>query len=390
MNTENTTQGITVITPAEIQSASQILAKTKGWVAGYSKKRDELLILANAEGVKLTAETDQKINDFLAGIKKAAAAAEDARKPFTQRIQEIVKLYTAEESKLKNDLATELQAKRNASVAAYAKEEAEKRAAEQLLLDKEKERATKFAEAEAAFRTAYATMLSCDKAELLAAFEGSGEETIDAVEQLLSGVTGNLEQERWDQVNVTLSSGLVANEMPDIVIKAKEGKFEKIAPHYKSEITGYANHLLSLIPSRREEIAQGKASAAAEELRKQQDELEEKQKAESEAKALEQTSKAVADAVLTVQIQQADRQFSAPKAQAVESYSITITERAGWAEIFKFFLTHSDEQDLGKMKLDSMRLFAEKYAKANGVKIESEFIQYEAKYKAINKSRKAA
>ncbi|MGO4699639.1 hypothetical protein AB4Z50_36175, partial [Paenibacillus sp. 2TAB26] len=83
-----------------------------------------LKLQAEKEGVKLTPATDQAINDYLASLKKAATKAEDDRKPFTSKLNEIIKMFTAEETKLKVDLVTELQTARNNSVAAYKKEEA--------------------------------------------------------------------------------------------------------------------------------------------------------------------------------------------------------------------------------------------------------------------------
>jgi hypothetical protein len=92
---------LAIITPEEIQSASSVLATTKGWVAAYQKKETNLLALAEKDGVKLTPETDQAINDFLASLKKASAKAEADRKPFTQKINAVVKLFTTEEALLK-------------------------------------------------------------------------------------------------------------------------------------------------------------------------------------------------------------------------------------------------------------------------------------------------
>lgn len=389
MSTEN---ALKIVTPDDLQGAERVLVQNQSWVKQYEVKFNKLLDQANKEGVKLTPETDAAINNYLASSRTAVTKMEDQRKPYTQKLDQVVKLFTSEENKLKKDFFAPLQDKRNASVAAYAKEEAEQRKADQLKLDKEKERIAQFASAEEYYRNAYAKILRDDKELLLKAFEGADLGTIEWVQAIFVDVKGNLEPAIWDEVSCDLRSLLLGpEECKKIAEEAKAGKFEKIAPHYKTEIRAYADYLLTLIPTRIQELKDGKDSEAAEKLKIEQVELEKKQAADSAARAQQDVSNKVATAVIDIQVNQASRSFQAPKTQKIESYEINILARDGWAEIFKFYLTHSDEQDLGKIKLDSMKIFAERYAKNPGIKIESSSIQYVEKFKAVVKStRKAA
>lgn len=389
---------LTIIKQEDLQSAGTVLTTTRSWVTTYQKKHDVLKLQAEKEGVKLTPATDQAINDYLASLKKAATKAEDDRKPFTSKLNEIIKMFTAEETKLKVDLVTELQTARNNSVAAYKKEEAAEQAKAQTKLDKEKARIELFAEAETQIRTQYADLLKGDKEKLMDVYENCTLEMYESVLEMLSMVVGTFKQEYWDGIVATLDHNPLDNtkyftleELTTICNSAKECKFEKVAPHYQAEIKAYADHLVTLMPERKLELEAGVTeSAAAATLKSVQEALELKQSQEALARTEQNVQTQVSSVIIDNQIDTAKRLSKVPAAQSIDSYEIIVLDRAGWSEIFKFFITHSDEQDLGKMKLDSMKLFAERKAKSEGLKIESAYIKYEEKYKAVVKSKKAA
>ncbi|HEY1025317.1 MAG TPA: hypothetical protein VGE26_09155 [Sphingobacteriaceae bacterium] len=378
-----------IIGPEDLQGASLVLATNISYVTTYQTKSEKLLEKAQKEGVKLTPETDAEINKFLVSAKTCHKKMEEDRKPFTSKLNEVISLFTAQENKLIKEIYPKLQQVRDASVTAYAKEERERQAEEQRKLDQQKERITLLADAEQQLRNAYADILSADKAMLLSAFESADASTIDEVQSLFETCTPKFTQEQFDDIVLVISSRLISSEEVEVIKqKAKEGKYEKIQPHYVAEIKNYANHLLTLIPGRREEIAKGGESKAAEELRRKEAEALAQQQAISDQRAEQQLSNQIAEAVVDTQIAQAARAANTPNAKAIESYTITVTKREGWAEIFKFYFNYSDEQDLGKIKLDQMKTFAERLAKSQGIKIESDAVHYETKFKAT--ARKAA
>lgn len=380
---------LTIISEEEVKSASAVLATTKSWIAAYQKKEAVLIAQADKEGIKLSVETESAINDFLASLKKATKTANDSRSPFTRRLDEIKGYFTAEENALKA-LETKLQEKRNASVKVYTQEKAEQARKDQLKLDQAKARIELFAEAEAQIRTQYAEILATDKQRLLEAFEEATLENIDILEDVFKADVLPLSNEVWDSINAALNSTLIIDELDEICSKAKEGKFEKVAPHYQAEIKNYADHLLSLIPERKAELEEGKASAAAEELRKEQEAAAQLQAKQSEERQAEQVKTQVGAAVIDVQIEQAHRGLSIPKASAIESYGIEVLEQAGWSEIFKFYTTHCDKDITEKTTMNTMKLFAEAEAKRNGTIIESAYLHYEPKYKAVTRTTKKA
>lgn len=383
---------LTIISPDDLQSADKVLSINKSYVDKYKKKYEVLITKAKAEGVKLTPETDAAINDYLASAKKAVSVMEADRKPWTKKAQDFVALFTTEENKLKADYFNGLQALRDASVKAYAIEEADNRKKEAVKLAIDKAKVELLATAEQQIRNGYAERLRNDKAELLIAYEGISLELIDGLVDILQNAKADFKQEYWDAINANVSHELITPEDCSMIcVKAKEDKFEKVKPHYEAEINAYITHLLSLIPDRRQELEEGKASSDVAEKLKQEQEENAKQQANDSEKATTAAIQANTTAVIVdQQIDQARRSISIPKAQTIEGYNIIIHDRNGWAEIFKLFLTHSDEQDLGKVKMDAMKVFAERIAKSSGIKIESPFIEYEAKYKAVVKSKKAA
>ena len=183
---------------------------------------------------------------------------------------------------------------------------------------------------------------------------------------------------------------MIPDECELLCKQAKEGKLEKVAPHYQSEIKNYAEHLLSLIPERRAELEEGKASAAAEELRKEQEAATQLQAEPSAERRAEQVKSQVGAAVIDVQIEQSHRNLSIPKASAIESYGIEVLAQAGWSEIFKFYSTHCDKDITEKTTMNTMKLFAEAEAKRNGTIIESAYLHYEPKYKVVTRNTKKA
>lgn len=391
---------LTVIKQEDLQSAGQVLATTKTWIVAYEKKRDNLLLLAKRDGEKLTPETDSLINDYLASLKKASAKAEENRKPFTSKLNEVVKLFTTEEAKLKVELATQLQDIRNLSVAAYKKQEAIDKAKEQKKLDIAKAKIELFAEAELQIRTQYAAFLRADKAKLMEVYENCTLEMHDAILEMLNMVVGTFTEEMWSGINALIDNSLIypqmkcltAEEIDLICTDAKVGKYEKVAPHYQTEIKTYADHLCTLMPERKIELEAGVTeSVAATKLKEEQVVVEAKQD-ELAAVCTEQAVKAqLSSVIIDSQISSADRSVGMPKAQSIDSYEIILLDNnLGWSEIFKFYSTYSGSDLEGKIKLESMKLFAERVAKSQGLKIDSPYIKYDEKYKAVTKSKRAA
>jgi hypothetical protein len=384
-----TSNAITVITPIDLQNAGGVLAQNINYVSIYQKKYDVLLAQANKEGVKLTEETDKKINDFLVSAKACVSNMETQRKPYTSKAQEFVKLFTNQENILSQVLAPVLQAKRNASATAYAKEKALLEAKAKLKLAQDTDRINLLADAEQQIRNAYLDILNSDKGELLHAFETADISTIDGVEDLLTGLNPVFSEDIFNQITPVISSNVLDDvELQEIVKKATEGKFDKIKQHYHDDIKQYGEHLLSLIPERRDEIAKGLESATAQELKTQQAENLFQMEQQTDQVVEVQTNQKLSEVITDYKIETSKIESELPKISAIETFNINVLKREGWAEIFKFYFTHSPEVDLGKIKLDQMKAFAEKLAKSQNIKIQSDALEYEVQQKATNRKTK--
>lgn len=379
---------LTVITTKDLQGASLVLEQNKGFVAKYQAKYNLLIAKCEKEGVKLTPETDKAINDFLVSLKTCVDAMDKSRKPFTQKANEFIKLFTNQENILTQSLAPVLQKKRDASVTQYKKDQDELDRKAKIKLEQDKQKITLLADAEQQIRNAYLDILNNDKNELLNAFETADANTIDAVEDLLKNIHPEFEQSTFDSIlPVVTSDILTVDELTEILEKSKEGKFPKVRDHYKTDLEAFVAHLIDLLPDRREEISKGSQSSVVADIKEAQADANLQQEA-IEQQVNEKVSNDIASVVMDHKIDLVQNSAFIPKAAAIESYSIKVIKREGWAEIFKFYFTHSPEQDLGKINGNTMKIFAERMAKAQGLKISADSIEYETKYKATAKKGK--
>lgn len=371
----------------DVESISGTLTRNEEWLSKYEASQAKLIALAEKEGEKLSPETDKKLMEWQVSAKTCAKTMRTDRMVYTSKMDEIKSMFTAVENKLEKELYTPLQIIRDRSAAIYVKEQREAEVAEAIKLKKEQERIALLADANQQVRNACVDILRSDKDELFAAFNGADASSIDGVEQVLEGVDSVFKIDRWNEIAPILSSSLLdAGELENIIVNAKAGKFDAYAPHYKSEIDGYAKYLLSLIPQRREEIAKGaEESKAAADLARKQRELEAGQQAEADARVQKQIDDAMKAAELDSKVA-VEKGKSAGK--VVESYSIVVSNRDGWMQIFQLYFQNSGIADLGNIKMDQMKAWCEKYAKSSGVFIEHDSIQYEEKYKAV--ARKAS
>lgn len=381
---------LTIITPAELQTADGLLAENKVYVEKYRKSVNVLTLeIEKYKDGKLPAELDKRINDTQVSIKSCLNVIVPKRKVYTSKMNEFIKMFTTEENILEKELYPTLQAARDKSAAIYVKEQREKEQEEAKKLAKEQERITLLADAEQQIRNAYADILKEDKQELFDAFNGADAVTIDGVEETLKAVNATFKVDRWNDIIPVISSQVhTEKELDNITMNAKAGKFEACAPHYKTEIDGYASYLLSLIPARRLEISKGeKESKAAAELAEKERAVEAAQQAASDAKVDKEIADALKNAELGSKIEIEKHKLSSPT-KPVESYEIQVLSKEGWMHIFQMYFTNSGVEELGNIKMDQMKTWCEKYAKSNGEFIAHSSIRYNEKYKAV--ARKAS
>lgn len=374
-----------IITPAELQTATEVFTQNEVWLGQYKTKQAVLLAKALEVGEKLTPELDAEMTKWQVSAKAALKTMKENRMVYTSKMDEFKSKFTAIENEMEKDLYIAIQVKRDASAAIYAREDREAKAKEAQKLAKEQERITLLADAWQQVRAQYTATLEADKMEYFDAFNSATAETIDTVESILKDVDAVFKIDRWHALQPVIVSSLHTQvELDNIIVMAKVGKFDVVAPHYKTEVDGYAAHLLGMIPKRREEIALGAASSAAAELKAKQDAIDAANKKAAADKAALDLAEQQRQAKITSDLNEAKRKAEMTAAP-IESYSIAISGKEGWLAIVSMYFQNAevDLEKFGNVKLDQMRTYAEKLAKSDGIFIEHVEVKYTEKYKAV-------
>ncbi len=366
------------LSQTDLQSAGAVYTTSIAYLEKRKSKFDSLIAKANANGDKLPKELDDELMQYQVTNKKAVSSIEAQRKPFTEKAHAFIKAFTAIENELGKDLYDPIQKLRDKSAKIHAEEAAEAARKEREELQRKQKRIDDIANLETQLRNGYAAYLTQVKQTLLVVYsEFTLENKDEAISDIKWFVGGVLSKEAWDTIT------LVGEQVLIDEVKTQE-KFDKCATHFTLEVTKYAEYLLSLIPARVAELEKGIAdNKAAEELRLKQEQEAEEARLAAEKRAADEAAKAKQQANVTVMVAQANRQEEAPK--TIESYAVSVGSVDGWRAVIEYYLTNSGTtaEDLAKVKLDSMRMFAEKQAKATGEMVEHADVVYEAKYKAV-------
>ena len=371
------------LTQTDLQSANSVYIQANTYLQKYSAKQIALLEKAKLAGAKLPKELDDELMQWQVSAKKAVKAIEEQRKPFTEKAHAFIKAFTAVENQIGSALYSEVQQIRDASAKIHAQEAAELRAKEQAELAAKQKRIDDLANMSAQLRTGYASYLDKVKRLLLDVHANVTLATFDdAITQLQTFTNVAMPVEEWDAIILNGPAELISEVRTD-------AKFKACQEHFTSEIAKHAEYLLSLMPARKEELERGELeSAQAAELARKQEEEAEAARQLAAKRADEEAAKAKQQAQVTVMVSQANRQVDAPP--TIESYSIVVSSVDGWRAIVDYYLTNAGAsvEDLGKVKMDSMRLFAEKQAKATGEVIDCNGLIYEPKYEAVARATK--
>lgn len=140
---------------------------------------------------------------------------------------------------------------------------------------------------------------------------------------------------------------------------------------------------------KQEEQAAADAVRKAEQARKDAEEQENRNReaaAQAEAVRVQAHGQTLFDQQLTAQVKEA-----APETR--KTWEITVLDPTGWGEIFQYWFinemaaTWKKKQDkVGDIDLNAMKKYCEKVAETS--KIESPFLRYEEKFKAVNRQEK--
>ncbi len=374
---------LVILTQTDLQSAGSVLEKASSYLTAYQKKHADLLKRANSAGPKLPKELDDDLMAWQVSAKKAGSVMEEARKPYTGKAHSFIKAFTTVENEISKSLYDVVQNIRDNSAKLHAEEAAALRAKEQAELAAKQRRIDDKLSLENQLRAGYAKYLQGIKNLLLRIHANVTLETYkDALYQLETFTNVTIPQDEWEKIELVGPADLISE------VRTVE-KFEACKAHFTKEIAEQAKYLLDLMPARKEELERGELESkqAAELALKAEQEAEEARKI-ADARAKQEAEKAKQQVQVSAMINEANRDLEAPK--AIESYSINVTSMDGWRAIIDYYMMYSgtSAENIGNIKLDQMKAFAEKQAKATGELITHDDIVYQAKYKAVARATK--
>ncbi len=384
--------------PAILKQNSESLTKAESVGNQLVSEINALIASENGKpNFEKRRELDKKLNTYLTRVNETVKALKDRRTPITGLFDDVRKLFTNMEGKLdtKNAITFpgQIQAMRNKFAADEAAENKriQEEQARTKLIESEKIRVK--SEYETQLEKHFNDYVYQSKTSTLNLFESLTLENFDKVTESLKMIPVYPFQ-IFDQFKPTIYTNLQPADIQNIITNCKVGKFEAYALKFKTELTEYINSLVEKLESKRTEL-QDIAKAGEEEKARIQAEAEQRKSDEAkriEKENLEKQLEASAQATVNEQAMQANLAFDLEKAQVMpsanvkEGYEIEVLTAAGWLEVISFYFQKEGlkkrPEDLGKIKLEQMKAFAEKTALKTDEKIESKSLVYKEVYKA--------
>jgi hypothetical protein len=349
-------------------------------------------------------EYDQKINDYLVKLKSTTKSLNERRSPITQFFTSIAKQFTNLESQVdqKSGFYTKGQTLRDNWAEKKRKDIEAKERELQLTAAKEKEKIEVKAKMEIELRQFFLTYLEKQQLLLNSILESITLESFENGHNQIKEFPDVYSNSQFQLFKSQVPYSFISKEdFHNIYLNVIVGKFDEYAAEFQNSIFDLKSALVDKLPFKKKEL---EALALADETEKQrlnniaqQRKLDDeaKLKSDNESKLLE-TSKQVEN---NKQSEVANTLFDlmngvdapAKVAQGIEKYEIIVKNPLGYQLIVAFYFekegkTESIEK-LEKMKLGSMKTFAESWAKKNGEKIQSPLLEYKEVFKTIAKSK---
>lgn len=351
----------------------------------------------------MTAEKDEKANAYLVKLRKTLDKCNSGRMPFTRALDALIKEFTSLENQIApgKGIYAQIQNIRDT----YARKLADDKRQEQERIIRQqnaaKERETVAIQIKAAVEQAIIHIISEDKKTLLDLFERVTLDTYDKVVDTFKEFQFVFKIDRWNAIQPSVNAQyLTSAEIENVTLNAKAGKFDDVASNYTSTMKAFCADLLDKFPSKKAELEK-MAAASAEEAERLRQEAEARRVAE-EAKQAEEARLAAEEAQEAARTQMdiaeanaaMDKEIALAQVESEtgaiastrKATKIEVINQAGWLEIISFYFRNEGNKlsvdDLGKKKLDTMKTFAEKAARA-GEFIESKNLRYVDDIKTI-------
>lgn len=392
---------------ATFGDGAKIIANHQLIVSKANEVGENIINAIQNNGGQLTPELDKRCNDFIAKCNQRKKELEDARKPITQVMDEIKRMFTTLEkdldAKTGGTKAAILQEFRNEYARVLALEAQRKREEADRKARIEQDRISINAELRKQIVDHVVRLRESHLDELRAWYRELRIDNYDETFEKVNSFNTNLLMSEYNR--------FVPNATSMYILKDEIEKMAKqiliLSDNIKSDAKDYSDALkeakaktLELLPGRKKELERiatankeeaQRLQKAAEE-RAQREEAErlrqlDEQKRKDEERIEAEKSAAEMDTLFN---QSLDAQVDTPQPEARAGFEINVTNRAGWVQIFQLWFQHEGnagtDASVERKTLGSMKKFCQKHAHKTGEKIDSKFIQYEEVFTAVNRS----
>ena len=395
--------------PAEIATAKLVeIVQTAPAILKDSKTRHDRAVeygnnlLDKAEENGMSDDLDALMADYQGKLRVTYKTIYEARRPFTQIVDEVKKEFTTLESDIdpagKANIFFKIQGIRNIFVTDKIAAQKKKDAEVLKLQNIEKEKIEIEKQVIIAVNESFANYLSGVKRAMNNIFEGMKLDSVESTRKILNATPMGLAKTMFDTFGVKdyWVNYLSQDEVKMIITNRKtESFFADLNDVCGIDLMEYRRELIEKIPSKQKEL-EAIANAGIEEAARLQKEATERQekeaerlKAEAAQKTIEVAQNAAVEAAgktfeATIATQAQLFQTDAPKTK--DGYLIEVAHRAGYGLLFQFWFEkegHSLSADkIEKKTIGQMKSFCEAYAIKNDEKIVSPLLKYTETYKA--------
>ncbi|MBV5329775.1 MAG: hypothetical protein JZU65_19465 [Chlorobium sp.] len=400
---ENTAQ-----LPAEIATAKLVeIVQTAPAIFIDNKTRHDKAItygenlLNKVEEVGMNEEMDTLLADYQAKIRVTYKTIYEARRPFTQIVDQVKKEFTSLEADIdpagKNNIFFNIQRVRDIYVTEKVKAQKAKEAEALRLQNIEREKIEIAKQVEIAINQAFGEYILKLKTTLNSLFEGMTLATLQADQEALTATQLSLPREIFDSFTARhfFVNFITPEEVNEIIKQTKsEDLFDDLNAVCQIDLKEYKRELIEKIPSKKKEL-EAIASASQEEAERLQKEADDRKFAEAqrlETEAAQKVTESNQEAEVTAAgktlestiATQAELFTEAPKTK--DGYQIEVLNKAGYGLIFQFWFEKEgrnlDSEKIEKKTIGQMKKFCEDLAIKNDEKIVSPLLKYVETYKA--------
>lgn len=380
-----------------IQTTPAILQRNELSVSGCNKAGTALLdTIEGSQGIN-SDELDTAVAEYINKVKITTTNMNERRKPITQMLTAISKMFTSMENqidiKVAGTIPNRLQEARNKYAAKKLAEQKKREEEARRIQMAENEKASYRADITLLLDNTYSNYIERHINTLAGMFSRITLATYNDISRQIKEANTSFV---WADFASNVSDKIVtyymdADTRKYIKNEVAATKKKEFTERYTFELEDLKQSIIDRLPSRRKELEELEelsrtnaiAAAEAENKRKQQEEEERVRKAQ-ERKKREEEAKAKADADKAAAEVQAAFDFSSASvpdtpANAKVSKKIKVTNPKGYMLLYQMWFTKegvnmtNDELDKVHKK---MITFCEKMANKDGETIQSPFIQY--------------